>query len=102
MASNSAGRGLHPWARRSDERRHRAARRRQHPEATKQLLAANAIPWRIDLRGGDPDPDCLVQNEPGRYLWLRVTLGGNGAISARVSSARLFFPIGPLGSDGHQ
>ena len=62
------------------------------PEATKQLLAANAIPWRVDVYGGDPDPDCLVQNEPGRYLWLRVTLGGNGAISPRVSSARLFFP----------
>jgi phage tail-like protein len=60
--------------------------------ATAQLIAANAVPWRLNLRTGDADPDCLVQNEPGRYLWLRVTLGGNGAISPRVAGARLFFP----------
>jgi phage tail-like protein len=60
--------------------------------ATAQLLTANAVPWRRNLRSGDADPDCLVQNEPGRYLWLRVTLGGNGAISPRVAGARLFFP----------
>jgi phage tail-like protein len=60
--------------------------------ATAQLLAASAVPWRLNPPSGDADPDCLVQNEPGRYLWLRVTLGGNGAISPRVARARLFFP----------
>ncbi|HKE47471.1 MAG TPA: phage tail protein [Rhodanobacteraceae bacterium] len=60
--------------------------------ATNALLAAGNVPWRVDALSGDANPDCLVQNGPGRYLWLRVTLRGNGAISPRIGGARLFFP----------
>lgn len=59
---------------------------------TAHLLSQDAVPWLTGVRSGDPDPDCLVPSAPGRYLWLRVTLAGNGSVSPRVSGARLFFP----------
>jgi phage tail-like protein len=36
--------------------------------------------------------DCLVQSPPGRYLWLRLTLLGNGSQTPIVRKVKVHFP----------
>jgi phage tail-like protein len=36
--------------------------------------------------------DCLVQSPPGRYLWLRLTLTGDGADTPAIEKAKVFYP----------
>jgi phage tail-like protein len=36
--------------------------------------------------------DCLILSPPGRYLWLRLTLVGNGADSPRIDWAEVYYP----------
>jgi phage tail-like protein len=36
--------------------------------------------------------DCLVLSPPGRYLWLRLTLAGDGSTSAVLTRAHVLFP----------
>lgn len=36
--------------------------------------------------------DCLVQSPPGRFLWLRLTLEGDGATTPTLEHARLEMP----------
>lgn len=36
--------------------------------------------------------DCLVQSPPGRYLWLRLTLEGDGAATPVLRHARVEYP----------
>jgi phage tail-like protein len=43
------------------------------------------------LTSGD-NPDCLVQNQPGRYLQLTLTLRSSGASSPRIHAIKVFFP----------
>ena len=51
---------------------------------TEQLIAHDAVPWRTDLLSGDPNPDCLVQSEPGRF-------SGCASHSAATDACRLAF-----------
>jgi phage tail-like protein len=41
--------------------------------------------------GGD-EWDCLVLSPPGRFLWLRLTLAGDGASTPEVESIRVRYP----------
>jgi phage tail-like protein len=34
--------------------------------------------WKLCIKAGTDNPDCLVQSGPGRYLWLRLTFNSNG------------------------
>jgi phage tail-like protein len=36
--------------------------------------------------------DCLITSPPGRFLYLRLTLQGNGAVTPRLRRIKLFFP----------
>lgn len=38
------------------------------------------------------DWDCLIQSPPGRYLWLRITLGGEGAATPCVENVKVYYP----------
>jgi phage tail-like protein len=46
----------------------------------------------IDADMDEDKWDCLVQSPPGRYLWLRLTLTGDGAATPAVCSAKVFYP----------
>jgi phage tail-like protein len=46
----------------------------------------------IDSQVGSADWDCLVRSQPGRYLWLRLTLAGDGVASPTVQQVRVYFP----------
>jgi phage tail-like protein len=41
---------------------------------------------------GEADWDCLVRSQAGRYLWLRLTLTGNGIQTPEVTRVQMFFP----------
>jgi phage tail-like protein len=43
-------------------------------------------------RGLEGDWDCLVRGEPGRFLWLRLELIGDGEATPRIESARVEYP----------
>jgi phage tail-like protein len=52
---------------------------------------------KISASGGDqaarpPELDCLVPSPPGRFLWLRLTLLGNGAATPVVRAIEIEFP----------
>jgi phage tail-like protein len=36
--------------------------------------------------------DCLVTSPPGRFLYLRLTLRGNGVVTPRINHIKIFFP----------
>jgi phage tail-like protein len=36
--------------------------------------------------------DCLITSPPGRFLYLRLRLGGNGAVTPRLDRIKLFMP----------
>lgn len=38
------------------------------------------------------DWDCLIRSEPGRFLWLRIELTGNGMATPTICSMQLDFP----------
>jgi phage tail-like protein len=46
----------------------------------------------IDTDIDDHDWDCLVQSPPGRFLWLRLQLIGDGAATPVVCSSTVYFP----------
>ena len=50
--------------------------------------ATGVVHSSVDL----PEWDCLVQSPPGRYLWLRLTLLGNGSATPVISLAKVFYP----------
>ncbi|HUA58214.1 MAG TPA: phage tail protein [Verrucomicrobiae bacterium] len=36
--------------------------------------------------------DCLIQAPPGRYLWLRLTLTGDGSVTPVIGKAKVYYP----------
>lgn len=67
-------------------------------EAPKTIDEIRALPetrWATrqshTIAGGN-EWDCLVTSVPGRYLWLRLTLAGNGAATPEIASVRAYFP----------
>jgi phage tail-like protein len=36
--------------------------------------------------------DCLTQSPPGRYLWLRLTLTGNGSVTPMLERVKVYYP----------
>jgi phage tail-like protein len=48
--------------------------------------------WKLCVKAGDDNPDCLVQSGPGRYLWLRLTFKSNGLTSPELRSLKVFYP----------
>jgi phage tail-like protein len=48
--------------------------------------------WKLCVKAGTNNPDCLVQSGPGRYLWLRLTFNSNGLQSPEVRWLKAFYP----------
>jgi phage tail-like protein len=48
--------------------------------------------WKLCIKAGDNNPDCLVQSGPGRYLWLRLTFNSNGLNSPELRWLKVFYP----------
>lgn len=46
----------------------------------------------LDSQMGEGEWDCLVLSPPGRYLWLRLTLLGDGTATPSVQWSRVYFP----------
>jgi phage tail-like protein len=67
-------------------------------EAAKTTAEIQSLPasrWATGLSDTDTsccDWDCLVLSSPGRYLWLRLTLTGDGAESASIHQIRVYYP----------
>ncbi|MEW5868200.1 MAG: phage tail protein [Chloroflexota bacterium] len=67
-------------------------------EATKPVEEVLGLPdsrWATDLEDslvGEQDWDCLVASPPGRYLWLRLRILGDGSGTPSVYSARVEYP----------
>jgi phage tail-like protein len=67
-------------------------------ESAKDIDEITGLPesrWatgQIDTDTENRDWDCLVQSPPGRFLWLRLRLSGDGAASPIVCSAKVYFP----------
>lgn len=36
--------------------------------------------------------DCLIRSPPGRYLWLRLTLSGDGSATPSIEKAKVYYP----------
>ncbi len=61
------------------------------PQAQLQALLGQASAAETPS-GTYENPDGLVQNGPGRYLRLRVTMISNGAASPEIHSLKVYFP----------
>jgi phage tail-like protein len=64
-------------------------------EPPEHLDALPAEAWRTTptaagLEGGSWD--CLVRSDPGRFLWLRLELAGDGAAAPTIDRVRVEFP----------
>lgn len=46
----------------------------------------------LNTQVGEGDWDCLIQSPPGRYLWLRLTLTGDGTSTPAIEQARIYYP----------
>ena len=46
----------------------------------------STLVWARCLDAREGNPDCLVQSGPGRYLWIRLTLGSNGRLAPAIRS----------------
>jgi phage tail-like protein len=59
------------------------------------LANVPASEWRTEQRTGTLASggwDCLIASPPGRFLYLRLTFAGNGAVTPRLQSVKLYFP----------
>jgi phage tail-like protein len=46
----------------------------------------------INVQTGNGEWDCLIQSPPARYLWLRLTLEGEGSATASIHQIRIYYP----------
>ena len=67
-------------------------------EVEKSIEEIQSLPperWQTNLvnsQVGCTDWDCLILSQPGRYLWLRLTLTGEGATTPTIQQIRVYFP----------
>jgi phage tail-like protein len=48
--------------------------------------------WKLCIKAGGDNPDCMVQTGPGRYLWLRLIFSSNGMNSPDLRWLKVFYP----------
>lgn len=64
-------------------------------KSTEEILNLTDSRWstgQIDAATDTCDWDCLITSPPGRYLWLRLTLSGEGSATPSIESIRIFYP----------
>jgi phage tail-like protein len=60
-----------------------------------EIAALPASRWTVSATNstvGEAAWDCLVQSQPGRYLWLRLAFHGDGHVSPCVDTLKIFYP----------
>lgn len=67
-------------------------------ESSKSIQEVSNLPesrWATGLTDGNTescDWDCLIFSPPGRYLWLRLTLGGEGVATPCIEQVKVYYP----------
>jgi phage tail-like protein len=67
-------------------------------ESCKSIDEVTNLPesrWATGLTDVNPnscDWDCLILSPPGRYLWLRLTLSGEGATTPCIERVKVYYP----------
>jgi phage tail-like protein len=67
----------------------------ESPKSTDEVLSLPSSRWatgQIDTISGCDRWDCLILSTPGRYLWLRLTLTGDGAETPELNEIRVYYP----------
>lgn len=49
-------------------------------------------PAAVHSQVGEGEWDCLIRSVPGRYLWLRLTLEGDGSATPVIHGIKVYFP----------
>ena len=57
-----------------------------------QSLPANAWATNLTVKAMCPEYEALIFSGPGRYLWLRIEMAGNGGATPAIRSIKLEFP----------
>jgi phage tail-like protein len=67
-------------------------------ESCKSIEEVTNLPesrWATGITDADTDScdwDCLIFSPPGRYLWLRLTLAGEGVTTPCIEKVKVFYP----------
>jgi phage tail-like protein len=64
-------------------------------KSTDEIASLPESRWATGLIDADCNAcewDCLVLSAPGRYMWLRLTLTGDGAESPEIDQIRVYYP----------
>ncbi len=67
-------------------------------ESSKSIDEVTNLPqsrWATGITDADTtscDWDCLIFSPPGRYLWLRLTLAGEGVTTPCIENAKVYYP----------
>lgn len=64
-------------------------------KTTDEIASLSESRWSTGLVDADCNLcewDCLVLSAPGRYMWLRLTLTGDGAESPEIDQIRVYYP----------
>jgi len=67
-------------------------------ESAKTIEEVSTLPesrWSTGQSDVNPDScdwDCLIQSPPGRYLWLRITLAGEGVATPCIEQVKVYYP----------
>ncbi|MFQ5812412.1 MAG: phage tail protein [Anaerolineae bacterium] len=67
----------------------------ESPKTAAEIQSLPEARWatgQINPLVGDGDWDCLIQGPPGRYLWLRLTLVGDGTATPAVQRIKVYYP----------
>jgi phage tail-like protein len=67
----------------------------ESPKSSAEILSLPDARWataQINSLTGDGDWDCLIQSAQGRYLWLRLTLSGEGTATPVVKQLKIYYP----------
>lgn len=67
-------------------------------ESEKTIAEIGSLPesrWstgQIRTSTNSPDWDCLIRGAAGRYIWVRLTLTGDGSVSPKIEKVKIYYP----------
>ncbi len=67
----------------------------ESPKPLDEILTLPERRWSTGQRDTDTTTchwDCLLQAPPGRYLWLRLTLAGDGVATPTLDQVKVYYP----------
>jgi phage tail-like protein len=67
----------------------------ESPKSSGEVVNLPESRWSTGQTDVNPDScdwDCLIQSPPGRYLWLRLTLSGEGTTTPCIEKIEVYYP----------